>query len=236
MTAPAPFADVAVVMITMNEEHSVRSVAKALRESVPGASVTIVDSSSDATPERAAEEGIEVVRQYPPQGYGPAMARALMHPTRPIVVTLDCDGTYPAGRIPDLVRRIREGHDIVGGTRLASGRPTSMPVANYLANKLFNLVASVVFLRRVRDVHSGMRAYRREVIHAFAWQATPPALPVELLLLPIRAGRRVEEIPIAYHPRVGDTTLNRWSSTHWTFRRIVRNRLIPLSAVRSAPA
>jgi glycosyltransferase involved in cell wall biosynthesis len=230
------FDDVAVVMITMDEEGSIRQVARDLRRDVPGASITIVDSSKDRTPEVAAEEDIEVVRQFPPQGYGPAMIRALRHPERPIVVTLDCDGTYPTDQIRTLVEMVRSGHDIAGTTRLAGGRPATMPWGNYLGNLLFNVVASLVFLRRIRDVHSGMRAYRRDAIHGFAWFQTAPALPVELLLLPIRAGLRVAEIPIPYRERIGETTLNRLSSTLWTFRRILRARTVPLSDVRLEPA
>jgi glycosyltransferase involved in cell wall biosynthesis len=228
------FEDVAVVMITMNEQDSIRRVARDLHRDMPGATVTIVDSSSDRTPELAAAEGVEVVRQFPPKGYGPAMARALGHPNRPIVVTLDCDGTYPTASIPELVRLIRSGHDLAGTTRLARGRPATMPWTNYLANRAFNLTASVLFLRPIRDVHSGMRAYRRATIHGFSWLTDPPALPVELLLLPIRAGLVVTEVPITYGERIGESTLERFSSSLWTFRRILRARTTPIDRIRSA--
>lgn len=201
-----------------------REVARSLRRDVPGASISIVDSSSDRTPEVAAEEGVEVVRQFPPQGYGPAMVRALSLPDRPIVVTLDCDGTYPTERIPELVEMVRAGVDVAGTTRIAGGRPTAMPLPNYLANKAFNLLASIVFTRRVRDVHSGMRAYARPVIHRFDWYAPAPALPIDLLLVPMRAGLSVREVPISYGERVGETTLDRLASTTWTVRRIFRSR------------
>jgi glycosyltransferase involved in cell wall biosynthesis len=226
------FEDVAIVMITMNEEDSIVRVARELHRDVPGAAVTIVDSSTDRTPELAAEEGVEVVRQFPPQGYGPAMVRALSHPECPIVVTLDCDDTYPTASIPELVAMVRSGCDVAGTTRLAGGKPLAMPWTNYLANRVFNFTASVLFLRRVRDVHSGMRAYRRETIAGFHWLVDAPALPVELLLLPMRAGLCVREIPITYSERIGESTLQRLSSALWTFRRVLRARAIPLARVR----
>jgi glycosyltransferase involved in cell wall biosynthesis len=235
VSSPATtFEDVAIVMITMNEEDSIRRVAQQLHRDVPGATVTIIDSSSDRTPEIAKEEDVEVLRQFPPRGYGPAMAMALDHPDRPIVVTLDCDDTYPTRSIPELIRMVRTGYDVAGTTRLAGGRPRAMPWTNHLANRLFNLTASILFLRPVRDVHSGMRAYRRETLHSFSWLAAAPALPVELLLLPIRAGLRVREIPIAYGERIGESTLDRLSSTIWTFRRILRSRTARLDDVRVA--
>jgi glycosyltransferase involved in cell wall biosynthesis len=226
------FDDAAVVMITMNEEESVRDVVRSLRRDVPGATVTIVDSSTDRTPEIADEEGVEIVRQFPPQGYGPAMLRALSHPDRDIIVTLDCDGTYPTDRIPELVKLVRDGCAVAGTTRLTGGRPAAMPWLNYLANLLFNVVASIFFVRRVRDVHSGMRAYSRETIHGFAWYAPAPALPVDLLLIPMRAGLKVREVSIPYGKRAGDSTLNRFSSTVWTFRRILRSRFTKIKRLR----
>jgi glycosyltransferase involved in cell wall biosynthesis len=231
MSATA-FEDVAIVMITMNEEDSVEHVVRDLRRDAPGASIAIVDSSTDRTPEIAAQEKVDVLRQFPPRGYGPAMVRALTYPDRPIVVTLDCDGTYPTECIPELVEMVRSGLDVAGTTRLARGKPRTMPPTNYLANCLFNVVASILFARRVRDVHSGMRAYRRETIHSFVWLVETPALPVELLLLPIRAGLRVRELPIAYGERIGVTTLERLSSTLWTFRRMIRARSVSMRDVR----
>ena len=236
MSAPSTaFEDVAIVMITMDEEDSIRRVIRDLHRDVPGATLTIVDSSADRTPQIAIEEDVEVLRQFPPRGYGPAMAEALGHPSRPIVVTLDCDDTYPTRCIPELVEMIRSGCEVAGTTRLADGKPRAMPWANYLANRVFNLTASILFLRTVRDVHSGMRAYRRETIHGFHWLVEAPALPVELLLLPIRAGLRVEEIPIAYGERIGESTLQRFSSAVWSLRRILRSRTARMGRVRNEP-
>src|ERR1035438_5446460 len=220
-------------MITMDEEDSIRRVARNLHRDVPGATVTIIDSSSDRTPEIATEENVEVVRQFPPKGYGPAMATALSHPDRPIVVTLDCDDTYPTMSIPELVDMVRSGCDVAGTTRLARGKPCAMPWTYYLANRVFNITASTCFMQPVRDVHSGMRAYRRETIHGFCWQFDAPALPVELLLLPIRAGMQVREIPITYSERIGESTLDRFASAVWTFRRILRARTVQLATVHN---
>ena len=161
------------------------------------------------------------------------MMKALTHPDRPIVVTLDCDGTYPTDRIPELVELVRSGCDVAGSTRLAQGRPRTMPWGNYLANRAFGALSSLLFMRRIRDVHSGMRAYRRDVIHGFSWLAEPPALPVELLILPMRFGLEVQEIPITYAERIGEPTLERFSSTVWTFRRLLRARTVWVKTVRA---
>ena len=72
------------------------------------------------------------------------------------------------------------------------------------------------------DLHSGMRAYSQQVIERVKVDPNGPALPVELLLKPALLGFRIEEIFIPYGERIGETTLRRWDSTVWTFRRIFR--------------
>jgi glycosyltransferase involved in cell wall biosynthesis len=211
-----------VAMITMNEEGAIAKVVQDIRRYVPDAEILLVDSSRDRTPEIAESLGCRVVRQFPPQGYGPAMTRVLRESRGDIVVTLDCDDTYPAEDIPKLVKLVEEdGYDLVNASRIVK-RPQAMPFANYLANRLFALSTMLLHGLRTTDVHSGMRAYRKSMLDTLEWHAAAPALPVELLILPYRKGFKVKEIGIDYRERIGDTTLHRWSSTVWTFKRIFR--------------
>lgn len=208
-----------VSMITMNEESAVAKVVGDIRRVAPDAEILLVDSSKDRTAEIAQELGCRVIKQFPPQGYGPAMNRAVREASGDVVITLDCDDTYPVDAIPRLVALIDEGWDLANTTRVRR-RPQAMPFANFLANRVFALAARLVHGIRTTDVHSGMRAYRKTMIDAVEWNAHGPALPVSMLLVPYRRGFRVTEIEIDYRERIGTTTLNRWSSTMWTFRRI----------------
>lgn len=215
---------VVVAMISRNEAAAVGPVIDDIRAAAPEAEVLLVDSSTDDTPAIAEARGATVIRQFPPRGYGPAMMNALRSSAErsDVVVTLDCDGTYPASRIPELAALVlRDGWDIVNATRLGT-RPEAMPVPNWAANMLFAGVTRAVHGLRVTDVHTGMRAYRSSMLLAVDFDAQGPALPVELLIKPARLGYRVIEVPIPYAERIGTTTLNRFDSTVWTFRRILR--------------
>jgi glycosyltransferase involved in cell wall biosynthesis len=213
-----------VAMITRNEEKAVEKVVGDVRAAVPGAEILIVDSSSDRTADIAERLGARVIRQYPPQGYGPAMDKALRSSDREVVVTLDCDDTYPVEFIEPLTRMVlEEGWDLVDGSRLA-GKPEAMPWINFLANWGFAALASLIFFRRIRDLHSGMRAYRKSIITALTYQVNGPALPVELLLRPIREGRKVKIVTIPYRPRIGESTMRPLESAWWTWKRIWRSR------------
>lgn len=208
-----------VSMITMNEEAAVAKVIHDIRRVAPDAEILLVDSSKDRTAEIAQELGARVIKQFPPQGYGPAMNRAVREANGDVVITLDCDDTYPVDVIPELMKYMDQGYDLVNTTRTWR-RPKAMPFANFLANRLFALGARVLHGLKTTDVHSGMRAYRRSMIDDVQWNEKGPALPVDMYVIPFKRGFKTLEIPIDYRERIGTTTLHRWSSTIWTFKRL----------------
>ena len=224
MSTPSDWKDLTVAMITRNEEKAVGKVIGDIQRIVPGAEVLVVDSSSDSTAQVAEGLGARVIRQFPPKGYGPAMDTALRSASGRVVVTLDCDDTYPAERIPEFARLVLEdGYDLVDGSRLKS-KPPAMPWINYLANLGFAILASLLFLRRLTDLHSGMRAYRKSMIDELHYPAKGAALPVELLLRPIKMGKRYQVVFIEYRQRIGDSTMMPLQSAWWTLKRILRTR------------
>jgi glycosyltransferase involved in cell wall biosynthesis len=212
-----------VSMITMNEEGAIAKVVRDIRGVAPDAEILVVDSSKDRTAEIAQELGCRVIKQFPPQGYGPAMDRAVREASGDVVITLDCDDTYPVEAIPEMMKLIEQGYDLVNTTRTWK-RPKAMPFANFLANRIFALGARVLHGLKTTDVHSGMRAYRKSMIDQVRWEAKGAALPVDMYVIPYKKGFKTAEIPIDYRERIGTTTLHRWSSTLWTFKRLWRAR------------
>ena len=213
---------ISVVMISMNEEKAVAQVIADIRAHAPDAEILLVDSSKDRTPEIAEQAGARVIRQFPPQGYGKAMELALRSGKGDVIITLDCDNTYPAREIPFLAKMVMEdGWDVVDASRLKS-KPRAMPWTNYIGNKLFAVVATVLFKRHVTDLHSGMRAYRKSMIDALEFEPKGAALPVELLLLPIKLGYKVTTLFIEYFDRTGVSTMNPFDTCKWTAWRIWR--------------
>ena len=211
MTETAPddtytFDDVSVVMATYNEEAAIETVLSDIDRVTDGrAEVVCVDGSSDRTPELARAHGATVIEQDP-QGYGVAVRAAILAPDRPVVVTTDCDDTYPMDRLPDFLAAINEGYDVVSGDRLTRGAD-AMPTLNRYGNVAFALLASALLGRRVRDTTTGMRAYRRAVVREIQWTENT-GLSAELLMRPVLRGYRVRELPIEYHDRAGETTLD----------------------------
>jgi glycosyltransferase involved in cell wall biosynthesis len=200
------FDDLAVVMGTYNEEEAIATVLEDIDEVTDGkAEVVCVDGSSDRTPEIAEDHGATVIRQEP-QGYGVAVREAVLTPDRPIVVTTDCDDTYPMEQLPEFLDLINEGCDVVSGDRLYHGAD-AMPAFNRFGNHAFAVIASVLLGTRVHDTTTGMRAYRREVIQSIEWTENT-GLSAELLMRPLARGYDVREHPIEYAERLGETKLD----------------------------
>ncbi|MFW2570306.1 glycosyltransferase [Legionella sp. 29fVS95] len=216
---------VTVAMITKNEEKAVGRVIQDIKQVVPDAEIVIIDSSADQTATIAEEMGAKVIRQIPPRGYGPAMERALREASREVIITLDCDNTYPSKKIPELASLIiDQGYDLVDASRLGK-KPQAMPWSNYVGNVVFAWLASLLFFRHLTDLHSGMRAYRKTMIDALQFDAQGAALPVELLLKPIISGYKVHTVFIDYHERIGQSKMNALDTSWWTIKRIIKVRM-----------
>lgn len=209
-------------MLTMDEEPSVARMIEQVRKYAPDAQLLLVDSSlKDRTPLIAESMGARVIRQLPPRGHGPAMERLMYEAAQQsdALIYLDCDFTYPPPVIVDIRRILETGVDVVNAARVRT-RPAAMPLANYLANKSFVLLAQLLNGMPVADLHSGMRGYRSSVIRAFAFDGEGDALPIDTVLWPARSGYHVVEVPIEYQERVGASKLRKLSGTIWTFIRL----------------
>lgn len=200
------FDDLSVVMGTYNEEEAIGTVLEDIDQVTDGrAEVVVVDGSEDRTPEIAEERGATVVRQEP-QGYGVAVREALLTASRDVIVTTDCDDTYPMDALPRFLDLVNEGYDVVSGDRLYHGAD-AMPLFNRVGNHAFAVLASVLMGERVHDTTTGMRAYRRAVIRDIRWTENT-GLSAELLIRPTMRGYDVREEPIEYTERVGETKLD----------------------------
>jgi glycosyltransferase involved in cell wall biosynthesis len=200
------FDDLSVVMGTYNEEAAIATVLEDIDRVTDGAAeVVCVDGSDDRTPEIAREHGARVIEQEP-QGYGVAVREAVLAPDRPVVVTTDCDDTYPMERLPDFLDAVNDGADVVSGDRLYYGAD-AMPAFNRFGNAAFAALTSALMGERVHDTTTGMRAYRRELLHQIEWTENT-GLSAELLIRPVMREYDVVEEPIEYAERKGETKLD----------------------------
>jgi len=85
---------------------------------------------------------------------------------RDIIVTMDSDNTHTPGLIARMVRRIREGNDVVIASRFQPGAHVrGVPFYRRVLSRSSSLVFRMAFpTPGVRDFTSGYRAYRAAVV------------------------------------------------------------------------
>jgi glycosyltransferase involved in cell wall biosynthesis len=163
-----------IALPALNESDNLPGVLRSLPRELPGVEdirlVVVDDGSTDATASIAREEGASVIRHPRTLGVGKAFQSALKEALRieaDILVTMDADGQFDTGEIPDLVAPILRGEaDFVTGTRFAgASRPPNMPRVKYWGNRLVTRFLRHFTMRGLTDVSCGFRAYSREALY-----------------------------------------------------------------------
>ena len=166
-----------------------------------GARAIVVDNgSSDGSAAIAAELGALVVA-CGQRGYGAACDAGLRAATAEIVAFCDCDASIDPADALRLSERLADGADLVLSRRRATSR-RAWPVHARLANR--------ELARRLRrhtgvDLHDvgPLRVARREALLQLDLRDRRCGFPVETIVKAARAGWRIDEVDVAYSPRVG---------------------------------
>lgn len=153
---------VTVVLPTLNEEHNVTHVLRALPGIVD--EVILVDGGSiDRTVEVAREvrPDIRVVAQRG-QGKGDALAWGCAEASHEIIVTLDADGSMDPAEIPRFVDAIvNDQFDYVKGSRfLDAGGSEDLTPLRHLGNALLRRTVNRLFGTNYTDLCYGFNAFR----------------------------------------------------------------------------
>lgn len=113
---------------------------------------------------------------------------------------MDSDYTYPVLAIPEMLKKLDEGADIVMGYRCWK-EEGSMPFTNKVGNWLLSWWASLIYQYRVRDVCTGMWAFRTEALKDFPIKSKGFTLEAELFSKAIKGHLKVEQVAISYKKR-----------------------------------
>ena len=198
-------------MPTYNEELAVGIVLEQVKRYTDGieTEVIIVDSSSDRTAEIARNMGARVIER-PPRGHGDALRAGLAATRNDIIITADCDNTYPMEYIPKLISIIQSGeYDLISCNRLTQTLKHAMPLTNKFANQCFALLVRMLYGIKVRDVATGMFCLTQKLNRQLHLE-TLVTVPIELIIKTHQAGFSQCEINIPYRTRIGDITLQKW--------------------------
>jgi len=204
---------VSVVMPCLNEARAVGICVEKARRAlaamgVRGEVVVVDNGSSDGSPEIAARAGARVVHERR-RGYGAAYLRGFQEARGRYVVMGDSDDSYDFSDIARLIAPLDRGFDMVMGTRLKGQiLPGAMSWSHrWIGNPILSGLLRLMFSTRISDSHCGMRSFTRAAYERMHLRTQGMEFASEMVVSALREGLRIQEIPITYHPRLGESKL-----------------------------
>ena len=193
---------VVVTIPAFNEEktigYTIREIKNVMDKTSYNYKILILDDgSSDKTFEIARKNGAVVVSNKRNLGLAETFKREMKECLKlkaDIIVHTDADGQYPAYYIPEMVKKVEQGYDLVLGNRFGKGSYGNDSFMKKLGNRAFARVFSNLLKTKLTDTTTGFRAFTSEVaqlplINTFTY--TQEQL--------IRAGKskmKIAEVPI----------------------------------------
>ena len=201
-----------VCLPTYNERENLEPMLRALGDK--GVQVLVVDDNSpDGTGELADRfaselDYVDVLHRERKEGLGPAylagFRRALTEGAE-LILEMDCDFSHDPADVPRLIAAVESGADLALGSRYVTGGS----VGNWGAIRRFvsaggSWYARVLLGVGIHDLTGGFKCYRRRVLETIdldAIESKGYAFQIETTYRTLRAGFRVEEIPIHFVDR-----------------------------------
>lgn len=251
MTAgPAPAAPALTVIIpAYNEEQRLPQhlgpVLAYLRQHYPDFELLVVDDGShDRTAEAvraalAGEPRARLLAYTPNRGKGYAIRHGVQASRGDSVVFLDADLSTPIEEIPRALERLQRADIVIGSRDLpASEVRVPQPLFRRLASEVFRWARNLLLgLWRIADTQCGFKAFRGPLARRlFALgQVDRFMFDVEILYLAMRAGLRIEELPVHWQDAPG-SKVRFWPGLRdmvrdlWRIRRMHGRSRLKLSA------
>jgi dolichol-phosphate mannosyltransferase len=208
-----------------NVEAIVRAAHAVLSAAAPeGFRILVVDDSSpdgtgaiaDGLAGELAE--VEVLHRSERTGLGPAYLAGFDHALRgdaAYVMEMDADFSHDPADLARLLAAVRDGGaDLALGSRyVGGGGVRDWSLLRRFVSRGGSAYAAVVLGLPVRDLTGGFKCFRREVLEAIdlpSVRSKGYAFQVELTYRAVRAGFRVDEVPIVFRDRVHGRSKMSW--------------------------
>jgi len=177
------------------------------------------DGSTDGSAEyvREWEEKDSRVRLFHAEerlGRGTALTRVIRMVDAEIVCYYDVDLATDMAHLPALVQAIRDGSDVVTGSRLMPESDIVRTQGREVASRGYNFLVRTVLKSTLYDHQCGFKAFRRDRILPLLDSVEAPHWfwDTELLVRAQKKGYRITEIPVRW--RTSDKTTVRFSDVY----------------------
>jgi glycosyltransferase involved in cell wall biosynthesis len=162
--------DISVVIPLRDEEQSLKELTDQLKSTLVlmggHYELIFVDDGSTDNSFRVLRDlhfhnrRIKVIRFRRNYGKSAALMVGFQKAQGEFIVTLDADLQDDPAEIPNLIKGLKTGFDVVSGWK----KKRRDPLSKTIPSKFFNFVTSVVTGIKIHDFNCGLKAYRREVV------------------------------------------------------------------------
>jgi len=164
--------------------------------------IAVNDGSKDDSLEQlvkisSEDKQVKVINFKNNFGQTAAINAGIQHASKEILIFIDSDLENDPNDIPNLLKKIEEGYDVVSGWRKErwKGQWLRRKLPSTLANKLISKISGI----NLHDYGCTLKAYRREVIkNVLLYGEMHRFIPVYASW----NGSSVAEIPVNYRPRI----------------------------------
>jgi len=171
--------------------------------------LVVDDYSSDSTNEIATALGAIVVRHPENRGYGGAL-QTIFNKAREVhadkLVILDSDGQHDPQFIPELLKPLDAGYDLVIGSRFLSTDEKGIPSYRIVGMKVLDTATKFAGEINISDSQSGFRAYGKKAIECIKVSGNGMSAGSEILLQIKDHDLRFTEVPIKVRYDLEDTS------------------------------
>lgn len=198
--------EVSIIVPAYNEEEGIKEtlekINQVLSDRFKFEIIVVDDGSMDNTFEIAKAAGARVIKNPSNIGYGASLKRGIEAAQYEYLVTLDADGTYPVGKIPELIAKLEDGSDMAVGAR--TGKHYWAGLFLNPTRLIFKWLCEFVVGRKIPDVNSGLRAIRRsKILPFFPDLSNRFSFSTSSTMIFILKSYFVHFLPIEYYARKG---------------------------------
>ena len=199
---------VIAVIPALNEEKYIGTIVLKTRRYVDCV-IVVDDGSSDQTADVARLAGATVIKHERNKGYGAAIQTLLDEAKKrepEVVVLLDADSQHDPDDIPNLVKPILEGHDIVIGSR--AEQKSAVPAYRRFGQKIISFFTHFISGGKVVDSECGFRVFSPKAISLLKLRETGMSISAETIAEAASKGLSIAETPISISYTKDSSTLN----------------------------
>lgn len=203
---------VAVIIPAYNEEQAIGNVVNDIPKDIDTTVLVCNNGSTDKTAEVAQKAGAIVLTENR-KGYGFACLKGMAYieqslPEIDTVVFIDGDYSDYPEEMPKLIKEIKDGHDIVIGSRsLGQSEKGSMTIPQRFGNSLSGFLIRLIWGVAVTDL-GPFRALKWEKLKALKMQDPTYGWTVEMQIKAIKMKMSYKEVAVNYRQRIGTSKVS----------------------------